>query len=87
MLLEGLLARFPKLNADLDVVRIPWPRPRSALITLLGEQHQSLPVLIFATEVSNDVVTAQANGLKFTDDKDEILRALAIRHGLPLPHP
>ena len=87
MLLEGLLARFPQLTARLDVERIPWPRPRHAVIEMLGEEHQSLPVLIFAGDVANDLVSAEANGLKFTDDKDTILRALASRYGLPSPHP
>ena len=87
MLLEGLLARFPKLTARLDIKRIPWPRPRQALIAMLGEEHQSLPVLIFAADVSNDLVSAEANGLRFTNDMDTILRALASRHGVPSPHP
>ena len=87
MLLEGLVARFPTLHDTLDVVRIPWPRPRHALITLLGEQHQSLPVLIFAAGAPDDLVCGAANGLQFADDKDIILRALAVRHGLPVPHP
>lgn len=87
MLLEGLLARFPELTAALDVKRIPWPRPRHAVIEILGEEQQSLPVLIFAGDVANDLVSGEANGLKFTDDKDMILQALTSRHGLPSPHP
>ena len=87
MLLEGLVARFPTLHDTLDVVRIPWSRPRHALITLLGEQHQSLPVLIFAADAPEGLVCGEADGVQFADDKDVILRALAVRHGLPVPHP
>lgn len=73
-LLEGVLASFPDLAARLDVHRIAWPRPRRPLIDLLGEAHQSLPVLVLGDGC-------------FLDDKDAILEALSTRHGFPRPHP
>ncbi len=36
--------------SDLDVVRIGWPRPRQVVVDLLGEAHQSLPLLILAAD-------------------------------------
>ena len=35
---EGLLALFPERAAGIEVVRVPWPRPRAAVIDRLGEQ-------------------------------------------------
>lgn len=73
-LMEGVLASFPELAANLDVQRIAWPKPRRELVDLLGEANQSLPVLVLAEG-------------GFIDDKDAILTALTERHGFPHPHP
>ncbi|ASP32005.1 DUF3088 domain-containing protein [Labrenzia sp. VG12] len=73
-LMEGVLASFPDLHEKLTVHRIAWPRPRMELVNLLGEAHQSLPVLVLAEG-------------GFIDDKDAILAALTERHGFPHPHP
>lgn len=73
-LMEGVLASFPELARQLEVKRIAWPRPRKELVGLLGETHQSLPVLVLAEG-------------GFIDDKDAILAALTERHGFPHPHP
>jgi DUF3088 family protein len=48
-LLEGVLASFPSLQTKIDVMRIPWPRPRRAVIEIVGEANQSLPLLVLAS--------------------------------------
>ena len=73
-LMEGVLASFPELAARIDVRRIAWPRPRREIVELLGEDNQSLPVLVLAKG-------------GFINDKDAILNALSERHGFPHPHP
>ena len=73
-LMEGVLASFPDLAQQLDVTRIAWPRPRQDVVALLGEDNQSLPVLVLAEG-------------GFVNEKDAILQALTDRHGFPLPHP
>ncbi|WP_428687023.1 DUF3088 domain-containing protein [Roseibium sp.] len=73
-LMEGVLASFPGLAPMLDVRRIPWPRPRREVADLLGEDNQSLPVLVLGDG-------------GFINDKDAILAALTERHGFPHPHP
>jgi hypothetical protein len=86
-LLEGVLHSFPALADQIEVQRIAWPRPRREVIELLGEEHQSLPVLILAEGTDDTHATGRANGRSFVDDKDAILAALAARHGIPVPHP
>ncbi|WP_210493738.1 DUF3088 domain-containing protein [Microvirga antarctica] len=86
-LLEGVLASFPHLAARLEVVRVAWPRPRADVIALVGESHQSLPLLVLGTETLPDVPAEQNGSVRFVADKDAILRALTIRHGFPEPHP
>ena len=66
---------------------MPWPRPRRAVIDLVGEDHQSLPVLILAADAPATLATGAYRGRRFVDDKDAILRALTIRHGIAEPHP
>ncbi|MET7242776.1 DUF3088 domain-containing protein [Methylobacterium sp. EM32] len=86
-LIEGVLAGFPALTERLDVTRLPWPRPRQALIDRLGEDHQSLPLLVFAPDAPDGLATGRHGDLLFTDDKDAILQALHARHGFPELHP
>ncbi|HTO62249.1 MAG TPA: DUF3088 domain-containing protein [Bradyrhizobium sp.] len=86
-LIEGVLASFPKLADRIDVERIAWPRPRQAVIALIGEQNQSLPLLVLAPDANSVHQTGTQNGRAFIADKDGILAALSERHGFPDPHP
>jgi hypothetical protein len=43
---EGLLASFPEVQTKADVVRLPFPRPRQPVIAVVGEENQSLPLLV-----------------------------------------
>ena len=87
ILLEGLLASFPEMAAKLDVERISWPRPRTALIDIVGESNQSVPILILADDAPTGLETGKHGDFRFIDDKDAILRALTVRYGIPYPHP
>jgi len=71
---EGLLALFPTLAANLDVVHVPWPRPRAEVVEALGEDNQNLPTLAFAEG-------------GFVNEIEALLAALHTRHGFPERHP
>lgn len=86
-LLEGVLASFPELAGKLDVVRIPWLRPRQPVIDLVGEDNQSLPLLVLAEGGTSRHATGSHGVRAFIADKDAILAALSERHGFPDPHP
>ncbi|MDX2204336.1 MAG: DUF3088 domain-containing protein [Hyphomicrobiaceae bacterium] len=86
-LIEGVLASFPELAARIDVQRIPWPRPRREVATLIGEENQSLPVLILARNAPDDITARRYGEERFIDDKDAILGVLSRRHGIPVAHP
>jgi len=92
MLMEGLLASFPALQSRIDVMRIAWPKPRAEVVALIGIENQSVPVLILADdapdlETGAGLETEIWGGRRFVTGKDAILRALAVRHGIPDPHP
>ena len=86
-LIEGVLASFPHLAAEIDVRRIDWPRPRHEVIAMVGEANQSLPLLVFADGDAPANASSSHQGRYFLDDKDAILAALSERHGFPHPHP
>lgn len=68
--IDGLLAMFPEHAAKLEVIRVPWPRPRTAIVDAIGEDNQNLPALVFAEG-------------GFANDQDGLLAALNERHGFP----
>ncbi|WFU41718.1 DUF3088 domain-containing protein [Bradyrhizobium sp. CB82] len=86
-LIEGVLASFPDLANEIDVVRIAWARPRQAVIDLVGETNQWLPLLVLADGATSPHQTGSHKGRAFVADKDKILAALTERHGFPDPHP
>ncbi|MEN3748701.1 DUF3088 family protein [Sphingomonas sp. HF-S3] len=71
---EGLLAAFPDRAAGIELVRVPWPRPRAAVVDAIGEANQNLPAL------------ALAEG-GFVNEIEALLAALHTRHGFPERHP
>lgn len=82
--IEGLLAAFPDLAERLDIHRVGFTRPREAVIAQVGEQNQSLPLLIFSGDAPED---ATVHGDKrFIQDTKRILSLLAERHGFPQLH-
>jgi hypothetical protein len=86
-LLEGVLASFPSLQAKIDVERIAWPKPRQAVVEIVGEDNQSLPLLVLAADAPDELATGKFRGRKFVDNKDAILAVVSRRHGMPWPHP
>lgn len=46
MAIEGLLSVYPPLRRELDIRYVPFKRPRTAIIEVIGEEHQSCPVLV-----------------------------------------
>lgn len=86
-LMEGVLVSAPAAATRLDVVRVPWPRPRPAVVAVVGEANQSLPMLLLAEGETSPHQTGIHEGRAFISDKAAILAALAERHGFPEPHP
>ncbi len=86
-LMEGALASFPALAARIEVRRIPFARPRAAVVGLIGPGDDSLPLLILAADAPPGLTAERRGRVRFVQDKDAILDMLARRHGFPEPHP
>lgn len=82
---EGLLGFYPALREKVDVVYIDFPRPRQAIVDVIGEDQQSVPVLILADDsIEPDAVrTRSAAGRRFIADEKQIREYLSITHDLP----
>jgi hypothetical protein len=81
---EGLLGFFPHLRDEVDVVYIDFPRPRSAIVDLIGEDNQSVPVLVIApSQEPSDEKLQTANGLSFISDERAIRDYLSTKFALP----
>ncbi len=86
--MEAALALNPAWSRQVDVQRLGYPRPRHAVIELLGEENQGLPALIFADTASAPEGAKRAsNGLAFLTEARAILRYLGERYGGIRQHP
>lgn len=81
---EGLLASFPDLAASIEVERVDFPRPRQAVIAVVGEANQGLPLLVLGDNPPDDA--SRHEGVAFVQDTRRILDLLASRHGFPRLH-
>jgi hypothetical protein len=82
---EGLLGFYPELREKIDIVYIDFSRPRQAIVDMIGEDQQSVPVLILAN-ISTEPETIHAkvaNGHRYIADEKQIREYLSLSHGLP----
>ncbi|WP_347557510.1 DUF3088 domain-containing protein [Robbsia sp. KACC 23696] len=84
--IEGLLASDHSRAARFDIIRVPFPKPREAVVSALDADHQGVPVFILGDEhdAPDDVKTL--HGRRYVDDPARILALLAERHGFPKVH-
>jgi len=80
-LLEGLLAVQPALAERIEIQHLPFPRPRQPVIELLGEENQSLPVLILDPASPVPEGAKQYGGHHYLQDARQIADYLAAQHG------
>ena len=84
----GFLTYYPQVRDSVDLVELEFAKPRKPLVDLVGEDHQSAPMLVLAGEpVAVPRVThGEANGHRFVEKTIEILRYLAATRSVPGPH-
>jgi len=83
---EGVLSFFPQLRNLIDVHYLEFPRPRAPLVKALGEQNQSLPVLIVGKDrmlKDPELEPSQANGVQFFAQEKQIRHYLSTQYNLP----
>lgn len=83
----GLLAAFPEKATGLDVIRVPFKRPRAEVIAAIGQDNQEAPVLVLGEDAPDDLATGAHDGVRFVNELRPLLHALHVRHGFPEQHP
>jgi hypothetical protein len=84
---EGLLGFFPVLRELVEVHYIAFARPRAALVDLLGEAHQSAPVIVLAASsqvVDDSVEVSRAGDARYIADEKMIRRYLSTQYDQPI---
>jgi hypothetical protein len=84
---EGMLLANPHWATHIDVVRMPYPRPRREVIALIGEENQPLPVLVLADGAKPPEGAKQYEGRCFLNEPKPIALYLAATYGGAGPHP
>ncbi|MDX2274273.1 MAG: DUF3088 domain-containing protein [Hyphomonadaceae bacterium] len=86
-MMEGMMLANPQWARSIDVKRLPFPRPRRDIIALIGEENQSMPVLVIG-DIANAPGDAKLHeGRAFLDEPKAIARYLAKTYGGAGPHP
>jgi hypothetical protein len=85
--MEGALLANPHWARSIEVKRMPYPRPRHDVIDLIGEENQSLPVLVLADNSKPPEGAKEFEGRYFLDAPKPITRYLAAAYGGAGPHP
>lgn len=83
--IEGMLSFFPQLRSAIEVEYIDAPRPRKAIVEVIGEENQSTPVLVLgdAQVVNGPGVTVKEHaGKRFINAPDDIRRYLSSQYGV-----
>lgn len=87
MAVEGLLSVYPVLRRSLDIRYVPFKRPRTAIIDVIGEEHQSCPVLVLPEGLTSSVESQKsARGRLFFVGEHAIAEALAECFGTGRMH-
>ncbi|MBX9745860.1 MAG: DUF3088 domain-containing protein [Hyphomonadaceae bacterium] len=85
--MEGALLANPDWEKRIDVKRSAFPRPRQAIIDLIGEGNQAMPVLVLAAGSTPPADAKEHEGTFFLDEPKPITRYLAATYGGAGPHP
>lgn len=85
--MEGALLANPHWARAIDVRRSPFPRPRREIIALIGEDNQSMPVLVLADASAAPAEAKRFESRCFLDEPKAITRYLAAAYGGAGPHP
>lgn len=87
--IEGLLAYYPRLRDEIDIVYVDFPQPRKDIVSLIGQDNQGAPVLVLgeAARSKTSHPKMQARGsVRFLNGSDNILEYLAEVYGIARRH-
>ncbi|HLE47931.1 MAG TPA: DUF3088 family protein [Candidatus Thermoplasmatota archaeon] len=89
-MVEGMLSFYPSIRKALDIKYINFTRPRKEIVSALGPDHQSSPLLIVgdaanAKRAGPNVKIQAHGGKQFVNDPFMVCEYLASVHGVGRP--
>ena len=86
---EGFLKYAPKIETQIDIRRIDFPKPRKEITDLLGAANQGCPVLVFdeSSAIPTEAKASEETGRAYLSDAREICDFLGRTFGVARPHP
>ena len=88
--IEGVLAYYPQLRTQLEIIYVDFLRPRTEIVAQLGEQNQGCPVLVVNNlqKLPFGFENLQTIGdKKFIKSVPDLMAYLAMAYGVGTPHP
>ncbi|MBN1982715.1 MAG: DUF3088 domain-containing protein [Chitinivibrionales bacterium] len=89
LMIEGMLSCYPRLREELDIHCVDFLRPRPEIIRLIGEENQSVPVLIVtdpSAATESEAALRQHKGVRFINDESTIRAYLSKRYKIGISH-
>lgn len=86
-MLEDILAKNPKLAEFIDVSYVGFEKARQEIIAIIGEENQSLPVLILPEGISSNYQNGVYNNASYISDLNDIMMFLSETYNLAKKHP
>ncbi len=88
--IEGVLSYYPYLRGEIDIVYVDFKRPRKPIIDLVGEEHQSCPLLVISNIEFGNTATNNFNNkgkLHYTQDTLVMIQFWAFLYSTGTIHP
>jgi hypothetical protein len=89
-MVEGMLGFYPRLREQVEVRYVGFARPRPEIVSELGPEHQSSPVLVIAdparaAQAGMGVKVQSSNGRQFVSEPIQVCEYLAQVYGTGQP--
>lgn len=83
----GLISWYPAIREALDIRYQPIAKPRTDMVTMIGNDNQNCPTLVLrdGVEAGSHASVKNANGARFLDNARDIAKYFAHRFGTPFP--
>ena len=86
---EGFFHYSPEVREKIEIIHVDFPRPRNAIVQMLGTENQNSPTLVLAenTPPPESAVQSMSTGRWFIGNGRDICEFLGQTFNAVRPHP